>query len=126
LFFIAGTALAGLIVLTVTLHRLAHRSQPAEDAAALRLDRTLRARSARDAVAASTALGLSLISLVGVLVYEGVHSFVCSRPVVDGVSNVYSWAGAVNPWLQDVSMALLVLAIPTWMICRRLPIAHDA
>ena len=34
----------------------------------------------------------------------------------------YSWAGAVNPWLQNVSLILLVLAIPTWMICQRLPI----
>lgn len=127
LFFIAGMAAAGLVVLTVTLHRLAHRSQPAEDAAALRLDRVLRARSARAAVAAGTSLGLSLISLVGVLVYQGVHSWVCSRPSGDShIGNVYSWAGAVNPWLQNVSMALLVLAIPAWMVCQRLPIAHDA
>ena len=126
LFVIAGLAAAGLVMLTVTLRRLAHRSQPAEDPAVLRLDRVLRARSARAAVAAATALGLSLISLVGVLVHQGVHSFVCSRPVGNGVGNVYSWASAVNPWIQNVSMVLLLLAIPTWMICQRLPIAPDA
>jgi hypothetical protein len=31
----------------------------------------------------------------------------------------------VNPWLQDVSLLLLVLAIPAWMICQRLPISRQ-
>jgi hypothetical protein len=125
LFFIAVLAGAALVVLNVTLHRLAHRAQPAEDTDALQLDRALRARSARAAIAAGTALGLSLISLVGKLVYEGIHSYVCSRPAGTGtVGNVYSWAGAVNPWLQNVSLTLLLLAIPTWMICQRLPITN--
>lgn len=124
LFFIAGLAATGLVVLTVTLHRLARRSQPAEDGAALRLDRVLRARSARAAIAAGTALGLSLLSLVGALVYDGIHSYVCSRPIgASNVGNVYSWAGAVSPWLQTASQVLLILAIPAWLICQRLPIA---
>ena len=126
LFFIAGVAGVGLALVTLTLHRLARRSQPAEDAAALQLDRVLRARSARAAIAAGTALGLSLISLVGKLVYEGIHSYVCGRPVGNTIGNVYSWADAVNPWLQNVSLLLLAIAIPTWMICQRLPIADSS
>jgi len=125
LFFIAGLAGVGLVLLTITLNRLAHRSQPAEDFTEWRLDRVLRGRSARAAVAAATALGLSLISLAGKLVHEGIHSYVCGRPVGGGVGNVYSWAGAVNPWLQDVSLLVLALAIPTWVILQRLPIADS-
>lgn len=123
LFVIAGLAGASLVVLTITLRRLAHRSQPAEDVAALQLDRVLRARSARAAIAAATALGLSLISLVGALVYEGIHSYVCGSPTFGAAGSIYSWAGAVNPWLQDVSLLLLILAIPAWMLCQRLPIS---
>jgi len=125
LFGIATVAAVALVLLALSLRRLATRPQPAEDAAAWQLDRSLRARSARASIAAATALGLTMTALVGQYVYQGIHSFVCTRPLstftnING--NVYSWANSVAPWLQDVSLALLLLAIPAWMFCHRLPL----
>ena len=123
LFGIAGLAAISLVLLTLTLRRLSHRPQPAEDAASLRLDRVLRARSARAAIAAATALGLTLLNIVGESVYQGTNSYDCTRPMANSLTgNVYSWAGSVNPWLQNVSLLVLLLAIPAWMICQRLPL----
>ena len=123
LFGIAGLAAVSLVLLTLTLRRLARRPQPAEDAASLRLDRVLRARSARAAIAAATALGLTLLNIVGESVYEGIHSYDCALPMTNSaIGNVYSWAGSVNGWLQNASLLLLLLAIPAWLICQRLPL----
>lgn len=121
---IAALAAGALLLLFFTLRRLSQRSQPAEDSAALTLDRALRARSARGAVAAASAMGLTLLALVGQYVNEGIHSYDCNLPFVSQMStvgNVYSWGDAVSSWLPALSLALLLAAIPTWMIIQRLP-----
>jgi hypothetical protein len=125
LFAVAGFAAAALIATSLILRRLARRPQPAEDPAGLAVDRALRARSARSAIAASTALGLVLLSLVGESVYQGIHSYVCRPPMPalsSNLGNVYPWGAAVAPWLQDLSIGLLLAALVAWMICQRLPL----
>jgi hypothetical protein len=58
------------------------------------------------------------------------NSYICTKPLstFTGIhGNVYSWADAVAPWLQNVSLALVLLAIPAWMVCQRLPLpANDS
>jgi hypothetical protein len=124
LFAIGGVAAGALVLLTLAFRRLTRRPQPAEDAAALQLDLALRARSARASIAAASALGLTMTAVVGQYVYRGIHSYVCTRPLSTfngNNGNVYSWAGSVAPWVQNVSLTLFILAIPTWMLCQRLP-----
>jgi hypothetical protein len=121
---VAGLGAGALLATTLIVRRLASRAQPADDPAMLVLDRALRARSARSAVAAATALGCALIFLLGESVYQGVHSYDCSRPpgLYGGYGNVYSWSPSVGPWLQSASQALFVAALPLWLICQHLPL----
>lgn len=127
---IAALAALGLILLVLALRRAARRPQQVDDPSTLQLDRALRGRSARAAVASASAMGLTLLGLIGQYLYDGIHSFDCTRPFIGNTSvtgNVYSWGDAVSPWLQDVSLALMILAIPVWMICRRLPLpSHES
>lgn len=120
----AALAASALLATALILRRLARRAQPADDPSMLVLDRALRARAARSAIAASTALGCLGLSLISESVYRGLHSFDCTRPLGDlsGWGNVYSWAPAVGLWLQPVSLGLLLAAPALWMICQRLPL----
>jgi hypothetical protein len=123
---VAGLAVGALLATTLIVRRLAHRAQPADDPTMLVLDRALRARSARSAVAAATALGCALLFLLGESVYQGIHSYQCGRPfnVYGEYGNVYSWAPSVGPWLQSASQSLLLAAIPLWLICQNLPVPN--
>jgi hypothetical protein len=72
---------------------------------------------------------LATTLVVGESVYQGLHSFDCGRPhgiPYAGYGNVYSWAPSVGPWLQTASQALLLAALPLWLICQHLPVPHRA
>jgi hypothetical protein len=122
---VAGLAAFALLTTIYTLRRLAHRAQPADDPDMVTLDRALRGRSARSALAASTALGLAFASVVGQSVYQGVHSYVCTPLTLSGrdpAATVYSWGTSAGPWLQHVSLGLFIAALVAWLICQRLPL----
>lgn len=122
---IAALAALGLVLLVLAVRRATRRAQQAEDLSTLQLDRALRGRSVRAAVASASAMGLVLLGLIGQYVYDGIHSYDCTRPFIGNAStngNVYSWGDTFSPWLQNASLALMLLAIPVWMIFRRLPL----
>jgi hypothetical protein len=116
-------AVAALVATELILRRLVDRPQPADDPDAWTLDHELRARSARAAVAAASAMGLAMTSNVIQAVNDGAHSFVCPGGAAgfNGISNVYSWAPSVTPWLNKVTAPLLLGALVTWLICHLLP-----
>ncbi len=119
---IAALAAAGLVLVLLALRRATQRPQPAEDLPTWQLDRALRARSARAAVASATALGLTLLAVVAEYIDRGIHSYVCSCgfETFGGGGNVYSWGDAIDPWLQHASLILIISAIAVWIICGRL------
>jgi hypothetical protein len=125
-----GTFLAVLALVTteITVRRLIGRAQPGDSQSVLMLQHTLRCRSARSAIAAATALGLVMAAAVAEAVFSAAHSYVC-LPQVEGVSplpSVYSWAPAGTPWLQKLSVGLLLAALAAWLTCTRLPTPRAA
>lgn len=124
LFSVATLAAVGLVLFVVALRRVTQRPQAAESLAVWRQDRDLRARSARAVVASASSMGLVLLALVGQYVDDGIHSYDCTRSFSGGITagNVYSWAERLSPWLSDASLALMILAIPIFIVCQRLPL----
>jgi hypothetical protein len=122
LFAVAGLAVVALAAWEVTLHRLAVRQQPAENPTMRSLDHAMRAHSARSAVAAASALGFVLLAQIASAVDDGVHSFLCTVPINGhfSVGNVYSWGGSADPWLSNATFTFLVLAVVTFLLCRRM------
>jgi hypothetical protein len=128
LFAVAGLAGFALVATMLILRRLVRRALPAEDPTVLALDRSLRARSARSAVAAATALGVLLMSYIAAAVDDGSHAYVCYRPLPVhhvGLGNVYSWAPTVSSWLNQLAFALLLSALPVWILCQKLSVPRD-
>jgi hypothetical protein len=123
LFAAAGVALVALVAVELTLHRLTVRQQPAEDRPGRFLDHAMRGHSARSAVAAASALGLVLLAQLASAVDAGVHSDVCTSPIRTysflSTGNVYSWGSAAEPWLQQSVIVLILLAVATYVLCRR-------
>lgn len=120
---IAALAAAGLLLFGLAIRRATVRPHSGQDNASLDLDRALRGRSARGAVASASAMGLVLLGVLGQYLDDGIHSYICAPGLAHysgTTGNVYSWADSVSPWLQDVSIGLIILAIPTWAVCRRL------
>jgi hypothetical protein len=122
LFAVAGLAVVALAAVELTLHRLEVRQQPADDLTLHSLDHAMRSYSARSAVAAGAALGLVLLSQVAAAVDNGVHSYLCTLPDrgLTGPGNVYSWGATADPWLSEAGLGLIVLAIATYVLCRRM------
>jgi hypothetical protein len=114
---VAAIAMAALVVAELTLAALARRARPADDPAAARLDDVLRQLSARAVVGGATALGLTLLGILGLALLPEAQRQVCPhRP--GALLPAYPWAAHLIPWLQLAPLIVLAAAVLILAGCR--------
>jgi hypothetical protein len=114
---VAAIAMAALVVAELTLAALARRARPADDPAAARLDDVLRQLSARSVVGGATALGLTLLGILGLALLPEAQRQVCPRRP-GGLLPAYPWAAHLIPWLQLAPLIVLAAAVLILAGCR--------